>query len=35
MDYKKLTNELGAPVPENENSLTAGPRGPTAFQATA
>lgn len=23
----KLTNEVGAPVPDNENSLTAGPRG--------
>ncbi|MFR2648135.1 MAG: catalase, partial [Blautia coccoides] len=29
---KKLTNEAGAPVAENENSLTAGPRGPVALQ---
>ncbi|MEG1804937.1 MAG: catalase [Clostridia bacterium] len=28
MEIKKLTNEVGAPVGENENSLTAGPRGP-------
>lgn len=27
MDNKKLTNEVGAPIAENENSLTAGPRG--------
>ncbi len=26
-DYKKLTNEVGAPVADNENSITAGPRG--------
>lgn len=28
----KLTNEVGAPVAENENSLTAGPRGPVVMQ---
>lgn len=32
MEVKKLTNEVGAPVAENENSLTAGPRGPVAMQ---
>lgn len=31
-DYKKLTNEVGAPVADNENSITAGPRGPVAMQ---
>lgn len=29
---KKLTNEVGAPVAENEHSLTAGPRGPVMMQ---
>ena len=28
----KLTNEAGAPVAENEHSLTAGPRGPVLMQ---
>jgi len=28
----RLTNEVGAPVAENENSLTFGPRGPVAMQ---
>ena len=28
----KLTNEVGAPVPDNENSITAGPRGPVVMQ---
>ncbi|WP_066649157.1 catalase [Christensenella timonensis] len=33
MDEKrKLTNEVGAPVPENENSVTAGSRGPVMMQ---
>ena len=32
MENKKLTNEVGAPVAENEHSLTAGPRGPVALQ---
>lgn len=32
MDNKKLTNEVGAPVAENEHSLTAGPRGPVMLQ---
>ncbi len=27
MENKKLTNEVGAPVSENEHSLTSGPRG--------
>lgn len=31
-DYKKLTNEVGAPISDNENSLTAGPRGPVVMQ---
>jgi catalase len=29
---KKLTNEVGAPVADNENSITAGPRGPVMLQ---
>ncbi len=32
VDKKKLTNEVGAPVADNENSLTAGPRGPVVLQ---
>ena len=28
----KLTNEAGAPVAENEHSVTAGPRGPVVMQ---
>ncbi len=33
MDEKrKLTNEVGAPVPENEHSVTAGSRGPVMMQ---
>lgn len=32
MEHIKLTNEVGAPVAENEHSLTAGPRGPVAMQ---
>jgi catalase len=31
-DYTKLTNEVGAPVADNENSITAGPRGPVVMQ---
>ncbi len=31
-DHKKLTNEVGAPIPDNENSITAGPRGPVMMQ---
>lgn len=31
-DEKKLTNEVGAPVADNENSITAGPRGPVVLQ---
>jgi catalase len=30
--YKKLTNEVGAPIADNENALTAGPRGPVMMQ---
>lgn len=29
---RKLTNEAGAPVAQNEHSLTAGPRGPVMMQ---
>lgn len=29
---KLLTNEVGAPVADNENSITAGPRGPVVIQ---
>lgn len=32
MKHKKLTNEVGAPVADNENSITAGPRGPVVLQ---
>ena len=32
MDVQNLTNEVGAPVAENENALTAGPRGPVMLQ---
>ncbi|MEG2138179.1 MAG: catalase [Oscillospiraceae bacterium] len=32
MDHKKLTNEVGAPIADNENSITAGPRGPVVMQ---
>lgn len=31
-DRKKLTNNFGAPVPDNQHSLTAGPRGPILMQ---
>ena len=31
-DHKKLTNEVGAPVADNENSITFGARGPIAMQ---
>lgn len=31
-NYRKLTNEVGAPVADNENSITAGPRGPVMLQ---
>lgn len=30
--HVKLTNEVGAPIPDNENSITAGPRGPVVMQ---
>lgn len=32
MSNKKLTTEFGAPVESNQNSLTAGPRGPMLLQ---
>lgn len=32
MDHNKLTNEVGAPVAQNEHSLTAGRRGPVMMQ---
>lgn len=31
-DGKKLTNEFGAPVADNTNSITAGERGPMTLQ---
>ncbi len=31
-EIKKLTNEAGAPVADNENAVTAGPRGPVVMQ---
>ena len=31
-DKKKLTTAAGAPVPENDNAMTAGPRGPMMLQ---
>ena len=31
-EKRKLTNEVGAPVPNNENAITAGPRGPVVLQ---
>ena len=31
-DNKKLTTAAGAPVPDNENAITAGPRGPMMMQ---
>lgn len=32
MDRKKLTTAAGAPVPDNQNTMTAGPRGPVLLQ---
>ncbi len=32
MDQKKLTTAAGAPVPDNQNTMTAGPRGPVLLQ---
>lgn len=32
MDKKKLTTAAGAPVPDNQNTQTAGPRGPVLLQ---
>ncbi|VVE19628.1 Catalase [Pandoraea pneumonica] len=31
-DTKKLTTAAGAPVPDNQNTMTAGPRGPALLQ---
>ncbi|MEG1394424.1 MAG: catalase [Clostridia bacterium] len=31
-DKRKLTNEVGAPIADNENSITAGERGPVLMQ---
>ncbi len=31
-DSKKLTTSAGAPVADNQNSITAGPRGPLLVQ---
>jgi len=31
-DKKKLTTAAGAPVPDNDNAMTAGPRGPMLLQ---
>jgi catalase len=31
-EQKKLTTDVGAPVPDNQNSMTAGPRGPMLLQ---
>ena len=31
-DKKTLTNNFGAPVPDNEHALTAGERGPVLLQ---
>ncbi len=31
-DKKKLTRQTGAPVPDNQNVQTAGPRGPMLMQ---
>ncbi len=32
MEKKKLTTNAGAPVPDNQNTMTAGPRGPVLLQ---
>ena len=32
MSKKKLTTAAGAPVPDNQNTMTAGPRGPVLLQ---
>lgn len=32
MEKQKLTTNAGAPVPDNQNSMTAGPRGPMLLQ---
>ena len=31
-DHKKLTTNFGIPVPDNQNAMTAGPRGPMLLQ---
>ena len=30
--FTNLTNEVGAPIADNENAITAGPRGPVMMQ---
>ena len=30
--HRKLTTAAGAPVPDNQNAMTAGPRGPMLLQ---
>ena len=32
MEKVKLTNEVGAPVADNEHAITAGPRGPVVME---
>ena len=32
MNANKLTTAAGAPVPDNQNTMTAGPRGPALLQ---
>ncbi|MEI6155319.1 MAG: catalase, partial [Deltaproteobacteria bacterium] len=32
MEKEKLTNRNGAPVADNQNTMTAGPRGPLLLQ---
>ncbi|WP_114813391.1 catalase, partial [Paraburkholderia kururiensis] len=32
MSERKLTSSAGAPVADNQNSMTAGPRGPVMLQ---
>ena len=32
MDPKRLTTTAGAPIADNQNSITAGPRGPVLIQ---
>jgi catalase len=34
MDSKRLTTTAGAPVSDNQDSITAGPRGPVLIQVS-